>query len=495
MTSSPHTSPRGDILIADDTLANLRLLSEVLTKSGYKVRGVPNGTMALRAARSAPPDLILLDINMPDMRGYEVCRHLKKEEALKDIPVIFISALDDIIDKVKAFSIGGIDYITKPFQVDEVLARVRTHLTLRRLQLELKSTNHHLEERVVERTQEIARLKAMLEVENAYLREEVREAGSFGSIIGQSPAIQAVNERIALVAPTDATVLIQGESGTGKELVAREIHRRSSRANKPLIRVNCGSIPGELFESEFFGHKKGAFTGASEDRIGRFAAADNGTLFLDEVGEIRLDLQAKLLRVLQEGQFERVGDNRVQTANVRIVAATNRDLEEEVTAGRFRRDLYYRLNVFPIQVPPLRDRQGDIPLLATHYLESTCRRIGVPLRTFAPPQLEHLDRYDWPGNVRELQNIIERAVILSQSGELRLDGELPLAPQAPSLHADQDAPIFTFDELQQIERQNVLRALDVTAWRIGGEGGTAELLGVKPSTLRSRIKAMGLKKP
>src|SRR5439155_2072722 len=261
--------------------------------------------------------------------------------------------------------------------------------------------------------------------------EELTRAGAFGELIGRGPALEAVARQIDLVAPTDAAVLITGESGTGKELVAREVHRRSRRSQQPLIRVNCASVPRELYESEFFGHAKGAFTGAIKDRAGRFEAADGGTLLLDEVGEIPPELQSKLLRVLQEKQYERVGEERTRTINVRILAVSNRDLKAEVAAGRFRQDLYYRLNVFAIEVPPLRQHKDDIPLLAAHFLAQTARRLKVPLPKLTQAHLARLHSYDWPGNVREMQNLIERALILAQRGPLRFDlppaeGEAPV---------------------------------------------------------------------
>ncbi|MBI4642095.1 MAG: sigma 54-interacting transcriptional regulator, partial [Candidatus Tectomicrobia bacterium] len=269
--------------------------------------------------------------------------------------------------------------------------------------------------------EKIERLQAQLELENAYLREEAVEAQAFGEIIGQSPALGSVLQQIDLVAPTDASVLITGESGTGKELVAREIHKRSRRSERPMIKVNCASIPRELFESEFFGHVKGAFTGALKDRAGRFQLADRGTLFLDEVGEIPRELQSKLLRVLQEGEYERVGEETTRRVDIRIIASTNRDLKREVEGGRFRQDLYYRLNVFPIEVVPLRYRKEDIPFLAAHFLELVAKKMRRPRLRLTQANLLELQRYDWPGNIRELQNVIERAVITSPSGVLRFD--------------------------------------------------------------------------
>ncbi len=342
---------------------------------------------------------------------------------------------------------------------------------------------------------EIQSLRTQLELENAYLKEEVSDARAFGEIVGQSPALRNIIQQIELVAPTDASVLILGESGTGKELVAQEIHRRSQRHERAMVRVNCASVPRELYESEFFGHAKGAFTGAVRDRAGRFELANGGTLLLDEVGEIPLELQSKLLRVLQEGTYERVGEERTREVDVRLIAATNRDLKGEVDAGRFRQDLFYRLNVFPIEVPPLRKRKEDIPLLAELFLQQASRRFNRKAKALSQANILALQGYDWPGNVRELLNVIERAVITSRSGAIHLD-----LPQTSSNSARKTAPIPALAqatvvpdaEMKRRERENILAALNQTNWQVHGPGGAAELLGLPPTTLASRIKRMGL---
>ena len=336
----------------------------------------------------------------------------------------------------------------------------------------------------------IEELRAKLELENEYLREEVTRAGAFGELVGQGPALEALARQIDLVAPTDAAVLLLGESGTGKELVAREVHRRSQRAARPLVKVNCAAVPRELYESEFFGHAKGAFTGALRDRAGRFELAHGGTLFLDEVGEIPLELQAKLLRVLQEGELERVGEERTRTVDVRIVAATNRGLRAEAEAGRFRQDLYYRLSVFPVELPPLRKRAEDVPLLAEHFLALTARKLGRPKPRLTLANVQQLQRYHWPGNVRELQHVIERAVITADGTRLAI--ELPSGPaeKAASQVAPTDDRVMTDAEVRQLEAGNIRAALKRTGGKVFGAGGAAELLGVKPTTLASRIKAL-----
>ncbi|HYW81474.1 MAG TPA: sigma 54-interacting transcriptional regulator [Thermoguttaceae bacterium] len=346
----------------------------------------------------------------------------------------------------------------------------------------------------------IERLRKRLELERDYLREEVREAQFFGDIVGQSPALANIMAQIKLVAPTDASVLILGESGTGKELVAREIHKMSLRREHPMIKVNCASVPRELYESEFFGHVKGAFTGALRDRAGRFELADGGTLFLDEVGEIPLDLQGKLLRVLQEGEFERVGEEGTRAVDVRIIAATNHDLKQEIAAGRFRQDLYYRLNVFPLEVAPLRGRKEDIPLLALRFAEHAALRLNCPLPRVTQANILELQRYDWPGNVRELQNVIERAAITARSGVLQFD--LPESESGfsgdfiPAIDPRTPGPeIVTDAEMQRRQRDNIVAALQQTGWKVYGPGGAAELLRLKPTTLASRMKKMRIKRP
>jgi transcriptional regulator with GAF, ATPase, and Fis domain len=348
---------------------------------------------------------------------------------------------------------------------------------------------------------EIERLREQLRLENDYLREEVRQELSFGDIVGSSPALKKLLDQITLVAPTEANVMILGESGTGKELIARAIHERSQRAAKPLVKVNCASIPRDLFESEFFGHVRGAFTGAVRDRAGRFQLADEGTLFLDEIGEIPLELQSKLLRVLQEGTFERVGEERTRRVNVRIVTATNRDLRREVVAGNFRQDLFFRLSVFPMEVPPLKDRTEDIPLLARHFIHQARQRARCGNLQLTDQQMARLQRYNWPGNVRELQNVIDRAMILSNCGTQPLNLELILPDEAPAASVQtavqtpgSTSAFVTQAEWDRRERENLMAALEAANWKIYGAGGAAELLGVKATTLASRLQAMGIKK-
>jgi len=347
--------------------------------------------------------------------------------------------------------------------------------------------------------EEIEFLKARLEEENQYLRQEVSTVLGVGNVIGNSLGLTKVIHQIQLVAPTEATVLITGESGTGKELVARAIHDNSTRKDRALIKVNCAAVPESLFESEFFGHVKGSFTGALKDKPGRFELAHGGTLFLDEIGEIPLPMQTKLLRVLQEQEIERVGDTRTRKINVRLIAATHRDLKRDVQAGRFRQDLFYRLSVFPIEIPPLRERRDDIPQLVEHFVTQCAQRLNHPSPRLTQSVINQLKAYDWPGNVRELQNSVERAVILAQGRPLRFDFLSNPTNPNPSTRAPitddpdiESSSVLTRDDLKRHERDNITHALQRSGGKIFGAEGAAELLGMKPTTLASRIKALGI---
>lgn len=360
-------------------------------------------------------------------------------------------------------------------------------------------TERRRAERELRRTLgENARLREELERERDYLREEVNVAMNFGRIVGTSPALRRMMKRVEAVAETPASVLVQGESGVGKELVAHAIHVHSPRADGPLVKVNCASIPKELFESEFFGHVKGAFTGAHRDRVGRFQLADGGTIFLDEVGEIPMELQGKLLRVLQESEFERVGDDVTRGVDVRVIAATNRNLEKLIVDGEFREDLFYRLSVFPVDVPALRERGEDIVQLAQHFLEQTCKDFGRDVLTLTRAQTANLRAYDWPGNVRELKNVIERAVILSTGKVLRLDLSMPglivdIDKVAEVASGNDD--VMTDKEMREFQKNNIVKALKQSNWKVSGVGGAAELLGIRPTTLADRIRTLKINRP
>ncbi|GAB4336249.1 MAG: hypothetical protein Kow0089_06370 [Desulfobulbaceae bacterium] len=333
---------------------------------------------------------------------------------------------------------------------------------------------------------ELRVLKERVEAESRYLREEIRLEHDFENIIGNSNALQYVLFKVQQVAGTDTSVLILGETGSGKELIARAIHNTGSRSERPLVKVNCAALPAELIETELFGHERGAFTNAHNRRLGRFEVADGATLFLDEIGELPLALQAKLLRVLQDGEFERLGSSKTVKVDVRIIAATNRDLEEDVKAGRFRRDLWYRLNVFPITVPPLRDRVEDIPLLTNYFVNTLARRLGREIRVIPAATMERLKRYSWPGNVRELENVIERAVITSTDGVLRLADKLSDAGN----HGENG-----LKPLREVEREYILRVLEQVGWKVSGRNSAAEILQLDRSTLRARMKKLGIERP
>jgi transcriptional regulator with GAF, ATPase, and Fis domain len=379
-----------------------------------------------------------------------------------------------------------VDYVTKPIQQEEVLVRVNTHLTLRRLQ-------SNLEQQVAARTgdlqnalSEVERLKNRLQDENVYLQEEIKLNHNFEEIIGQDPAMNNVLEQLEQVAPTNATVLILGETGTGKELLARAVHHLSERKDRPLVKVNCAALPANLIESELFGHEKGAFTGALDSKAGRFELADGGTIFLDEIGDLPLESQSKLLRVLQEGEFERLGSSSTLKVDARVIAATNRNLEGTMAEGTFRQDLYYRLNVFPVQTLPLRDHKNDIPVLVNHFVKKFSARLGKQIDAIPQKAIDTLQAYAWPGNVRELENMLERAVILSRGNRLELGDWFPKTEALPDS--------TNFVTLEENERRYILEALDRTDWRVSGDRGAAKILEINPHTLLSRIKKLGIQR-
>lgn len=516
-------SKKDTILIVDDTPMNLELLVNELTDAGFEVSVAMSGQIALRQLKYDHPDIILLDVLMPGMDGFETCRRLKASRKTKDIPVIFMTALADTADKVKGFNVGAVDYVTKPLQYEEVKARVKTHLMIQRLQKHLEEKNAHLQQEIIERKRveealqeandkleqrvagrtadlkkanielqaalfEVERLKNRLQVENVYLQEEIKLQHNFEEIISQSDAFKKVLHLVEQGASTDATILILGETGTGKELIARAVHSISSRSNRPLVKVSCAALPASLIDSELFGHEKGAFTGAFSRKPGRFELADKGTIFLDEIGDLPLALQAKLLRVLQEGEFERLGGLDTIRVDVRVIAATNRDLEGAVNAGEFREDLYYRLNVFPIFIPPLRERKEDIPLLGTHFVKKYSTKLGKKIDSIPQEVMGALQGYPWPGNIRELENIIERATILASSSTIQPDEILEMLRNVGLRETHSDI-------LEDVERNHVRRVLEETDGVIEGVQGAAKRLGLHPNTLRYRIKKLGIERP
>jgi hydrogenase-4 transcriptional activator len=465
------------VCVIDDESSFRESLSNLLRSAGLKVQAFASALEFLSNRPRAAPSCLVLDIRLPGISGLDLQKELARGGA--QIPIILMTGYGDIPTTVRAMKAGAIEFLTKPFRDEELLNAIN---------------------QAIERGAEIERIKNEATREQSFPKNELRSETSFSEIVGKSTALHQLLGEVELVASSDASVLILGETGTGKELIAGAIHQRSWRSDKPLIRVNCALIPRELFESEFFGHAKGAFTGAIRDRAGRFEAANGGTLFLDEVGEIPLELQAKLLRVLQEKSYERVGEDKTRHADVRIVAATNRDLQREVGAGRFRQDFYYRLNVFPLTVAPLRDRREDIPLLAEHFIDLSVKEFGCARPILTRLGVEILQKYDWPGNIRELRNVIERSVILAQGGPIAFDvlgtgASIDLAPLKQPSSERKKSEFLTEAEIRRRECENMFVVLQKTGWKIKGADGAARLLGLKPTTLISRIKRLGLIRP
>ncbi len=502
-----------NILIVDDQETYVALLEQLLSDSGYsRVSSTMNPQEVCALHTENHYDLILLDLQMPVMSGFQVMEGLTAGNHDGYLPVLVITAQPD--HKLRALQAGAKDFISKPFDLLEVKTRIRNMLEVRLLYSKLENYNKVLEQTVRKRTGdllnsnarltleiderkvaeeslqhafvEIRELKERLQAENVYLRQEVAREYNFGEVIGQSSALARLFSLVEQVAPMNATVLLLGETGTGKGVVARAIHSRSARKNKPLITVNCATLPANLVESELFGRERGAFTGSDGRQIGRFELADGGTIFLDEIGEMPLDLQCKLLRVVQDGEFERLGSPRTIKTDVRIIAATNRNLAEEVQNGRFREDLFYRLNVFPLTMPPLRHRMEDISLLVDHFIIKFNKKIGKRIESVSPEAATALQKYHWPGNVRELESVIERAVITSRGTTLQvLDRFYPCVKSVES--DEQDVKI-----LADLEQHHILQVLLKTGWRIDGKKGAALLLGLNPSTLRARMRKHGI---
>ena len=463
------------VCVIDDEPLIRESLRDLLRSAGLRVQTFASAQEFLTSQLSETPGCLLLDVRMPGISGLELQRQLCSGGS--PVPIIFMTGHGNIPMSVRAMKAGAFEFLTKPCRDEDLLSVVN---------------------QAIERGSRTGESNSESDEDRSVLNDELRNKTSFPEIVGDSEALRQVLHQVEIVAPNDATVLVLGETGTGKELIARAIHERSRRKGKPLIRVNCTSIPKELFESEFFGHAKGAFTGAIRDRAGRFEIATGGTLFLDEVGEIPIDLQSKLLRVLQEKSYERVGEEKTRWTDVRVVAATNRDLAKEVAAGRFRPDLYYRLNVFPLNVAALRERKEDIPVLATHFVELSAKELGWPKPRLTRAGIETLQNYDWPGNIRELRNVIERAVILAQGGALEFDlpenGSNPTSIERTDVNQPEPR-ILTEPEIRRLERENIFAVLQKTGWKIKGANGAAELLGLKANTLIARIKKMGFKRP
>ncbi len=563
----------GSILVVDDTPENLRLLTRILTNKGYKVRPAPTGTHALTTAAKETPDLVLLDIMMPDASGYEICRQLKAEQKTRDVPVIFLSALNETQDKIEGFAAGGVDYITKPFFEQEVLARVETHLRSHRLQQQLqdealrfKSLAEaafegiliHTDNRVLDLNPAAATLfgrsepdlvgtsltqlfppeiqeqinsgaplpfegeifrpdqslvpveirtgtlstkdpqtqitairdlslhkkmeqeKNQLLQENLKLKENLGTRFKFGELIGRSVRMQQVYELISKAAASAYPVIITGESGTGKELVAKTIHQAAFSGPEPFVTVNCGAVTESLFEREFFGHRKGAFTDAIRDQPGYLDAAHGGTLFLDEIGDLPLTMQVKLLRVLESGEYTPVGATTVKKATVRVITATNKDMNSLVQQGKFREDLYYRIHVIEIHLPPLRERREDIRLLVEHILARN--NASEQIATLPDALREMFSRYDWPGNVRELLNTIQRFLA---TGSVSLSGGRKVNLVSPKQQQGLNSAV------EALEKQMIAEGLEETGWQ---RGKTAELLGIPRRSLLRKMNKYQISK-
>jgi DNA-binding NtrC family response regulator len=466
--TEPHT-----ILIVEDDPLEANLLEQELSSHGYTTLWAGDGGKALELLQEGRPDLVLLDLVLPKVDGWEVARRIKANPRTRFIPIIMVTALADLDERIKGLDAGGDDYITKPFKAFELLARIRSMLRIRTMYRELSSARSQLRES---------------KEENTLLRKEIQGRYSFDNIIGQSPAMQKVFYLMEKAAESPVTVLIHGETGTGKELVARSIHYNSSRKEKPFVAQNCAALPEGLLESELFGHRKGAFTGAVLDKKGLFEVAHRGTIFLDEIGDTPPPLQVRLLRVLQEGEIRRVGDVSPTRVDVRVIAATNRDLKTEIEAGRFREDLYYRIQAFPIPLPPLRERKGDLPMLVEHFINKYCHRLEKQCR-LSPECLSIIETYAFPGNVRELENEIFRAMTLASDGGtitpdffsdgLRQEGTAPLNLKDGTVHAITD----------RLERTLIKEALEECR---GNRTRTAEKLGLSRRGLLNKIKRYGL---
>ncbi len=445
------------VLVIDDE-PGVRASVRMVLDGVCEVLEAPDGPSGIEIARNQDVDVCLLDVRLPGMEGIEVLERLKRADA--GLEVVLVTAVRTVRTAVEAMKLGAYDYLTKPFGTDDLRGVVSRALERRALQREVR-----------------------------YLRDELARHEGFDQLVGRSPMMRRVYERVRQVADTTATVLITGESGTGKELIARAIHRQGARRDRPFVAVNCAALPAELVESELFGHERGAFTGAHARKLGKFEVAHTGTLFLDEVGTLRFDLQPKLLRALQEREIERVGGSRAIRVDVRIIAASNMDLRQAVSVGRFREDLFYRLHVVPIVVPPLRDRRDDVAPLARHFLAKYARQFGKAVTDVSPGALDALERYHWPGNVRELENIVARSVALTSEAVVQLD-QIPLDVALAPPEAMGEDHLNLREARQEVERLLILRALDRAR---GNQTVAARLLGMHRNTLLVKLAQLGLR--
>jgi DNA-binding NtrC family response regulator len=459
------------IFIVEDEKDAVEMITTLLELEGYQVFSAPSGTEAMRFLETrrqmapeseTPVDLILLDIMLGDEDGRDICRKVKEDEEMRFIPIIMLTVRSSLQDKINSLNIGADDYLTKPFINEELLAKVKVMLRIKDLHDELKREKN----------------------KNILLSQALEKRYSFGNILGKNSRMQEIYEFISDIANTDSTVLIQGESGTGKELIARAIHFNSHRKTKPFVVANCSAYSQNLLESELFGHEKGSFTGAIRRKVGRFELAHGGTIFLDEIGEVSPPTQILLLRVLQDHRFERVGGEETLEVDVRVIAATNKNLMEEMKKGTFREDLYYRLNVIPIFVPPLRERKDDIPLLASHFLQKFTHEKKKEVASISPEVMETLLAHSWPGNVRELENTLEHAIIIAKKDKI-------LPKDLPQYLLQKPLPAQQLVSLQDYERSLILRTLKETNWN---KHQTSKRLKINRSTLYGKMKRYGLTK-
>ena len=459
------------ILVVDDEKDTVEMITTLLESEGYQVLSALSGDEAMRILEmegpkipelETPVDLILLDILLGDADGRDICLKIKENEKLKFTPIIILTVRTSLQDKINSLNLGADDYLTKPFINEELLAKVKVMLRIKDLHDELKKEKD----------------------KNILLTQALEKRYSFENILGKNTRMQEIFELISDIANTDSTVLIQGESGTGKELIARAIHFNSHRKNKPFVVANCSAYSQNILESELFGHEKGSFTGAIRRKIGRFEMANGGTIFLDEIGEVSPPTQILLLRVLQDHRFERVGGEETLKVDVRVIAATNKNLMEEMKKGAFREDLYYRLNVIPIFIPPLRERKDDIPFLSSHFLQKFNRERGKEVTSFSPEVMESFFKHSWPGNVRELENVIDHAITIAKQDKI-LPKDLP--------HSLLQRPISTkeFITLQDYEKDIILKTLKETNWN---KHKTSKKLNINRSTLYGKMKRYGLEK-
>jgi DNA-binding NtrC family response regulator len=457
------------VFVVDDDASIRESLRNLIRSAGFNVRTFATAQEFLTHQYPGAPACLVLDVQLPGLSGLDLQQELAKLDV--QIPIIFITGYGDIPMTVRAMKAGAIEFLTKPFRDEDLLNAV---------------------EQAIHSGRQIEQLKSIPVEKERNVEGKGRDKTWFSEIVGKSAVLRQVLKDVETVAPTDSTVLINGETGTGKELIARAIHNLSPRSSNAFVKLNCAAIPTGLLESELFGHEKGAFTGAVAQRIGRFELANHGTIFLDEIGDIPLELQPKLLRVLQEREFERLGSARTLQTDARLIAATNANLAARVDEKRFRSDLYYRLNVFPIVIPPLRERREDIPLLIRHFVQRYAHRMSKRIDTIPTTAMTAMLDYRWPGNVRELENFIERSVILSSDSAL----EPPLAELEQQRTASSLPEVdHRFIKLREAQREHVLRTLEDAKWRIGGREGAAARLGMKRTTLQSLVKRLGIERP